>query len=90
MTCKINDSDFYTKKGMPNNTEYDLAAKLHGLAIRKNYESSRYEIWNYQTTEVQYAYTTIKDIVRVANELEDDRFLEAGDEAYEQRNEPEN
>lgn len=68
----IRESDF--DKEDPKNPgysqmEYDLYARL-GMTIRKNLKENRFEIVKIKTKEVQYSYSSIHDIVRIANQLE--------------------
>lgn len=54
--------------------EFDLAA-VTGCSIRKNLTTGRFEIFKIATGEVQYSYTNLKDVVRVANELEEADYI---------------
>ena len=51
-------------------TEFDLRATLN-KTIRKDLRNKRYEIVNMGTKQVTHASPTLKEIVRLANELGD-------------------
>jgi hypothetical protein len=51
-------------------TEFDLIARLN-KTIRKNLQEGSYEIVNIGTKEVSHSRETLKEIVRIANELGD-------------------
>ena len=49
--------------------EFDLAARLGRLHIRKNLNNYKFEIYDREKGEVRYS-GTLPEIVRIANELE--------------------
>lgn len=49
--------------------EYDLYARLN-MTLRKNLKTNKYEIVKISTKQVVYSYRDLKDIVRMANQLE--------------------
>lgn len=49
--------------------EYDLYARL-GMSIRKNLKTDEFEIYHRPSEKLQYRYSRIEDIVRIANSLE--------------------
>ena len=51
-------------------TEFDLRARLN-KTIRKDLRNNRYEIVDLGTRQVTHASPTLKDVVRLANELGD-------------------
>lgn len=55
--------------------EFDLAAKT-GASIRKNIKFNAYEIFDIKTGNVRMSSTSFENIVKLANELEGENFIQ--------------
>ena len=65
-------------------TQYDMPIKkgLENRAIRYNKDKKRYELWNYQTKEVDYSYSELDDLLRNTNRIfniEDVSYAKGGE-----------
>lgn len=56
-------------------TEFDLAART-GLSIRKNLNSGRFEIFEINSGRPIFAFNTLNDCVKKANDLEQDHLIQ--------------